>query len=102
MSEPKFTPGPWAVDWPGEEATPEMETRMYVTLAKSGDIVAELTRDEIGKADAALIAAAPLLYQLADEMLTALHAGEDGPPRNCHLSLCRRASAALRAARGET
>jgi len=103
MSEPSFTPGPWAFERAKMAVDDGFDHGIIAILNGKSTVIGEAYErvgEEIcapSKANAALIASAPCLYKALDQLLDDM--GEDG------LSVCQAAKeqavAALRKARGE-
>jgi len=89
MSEPKFTPGPWRVG----KSIYQSQARV---VAEKGGRVADVFayEEDQDHANAALIAAAPEMYELLDELDKATTAAEID-------ALYTRIPALLKKARGE-
>ena len=99
MGEAKFTPGPWSVD-AGFETSRPGDFDEYWQVHDGKDAIACSAYCYAGnrKANAHLIAAAPELYEVLDDIATAAHNGF-----NIHQNsvLIAEARAALAKARGE-
>jgi hypothetical protein len=72
VSEAKFTPGPWVVS---ENKHPPVSGYIFHSVfASTGETICEDLPNEEGKADAHLIAAAPDLYTVLNQIATDIEA----------------------------
>jgi len=93
MSDTKFTPGPWMAHETGRARSEVPEHEIHWT--DDGECVAEVVH---GIANAQLIAAAPELYKVLDQMTAFMH--EPGCYSNQH-PMVQAGMQALAKARGE-
>jgi len=101
MSDTKFTPGPWVVDFDGTighvKSVAENEYANTPTVARYDIGIPGVSESE-QYANAHLIAAAPELYKVLDEMTAFMH--EPGCYSNQH-PMVQAGMQALAKARGE-
>lgn len=105
MSEPKFTPGPWFVTHPWYETERWIDVSFAGSITKAGGppiFIARIMGNE--KNNAALIVAAPALYEALEELVTEYKSdteNEYGPGLLDNDEIYQRCLSALALARGE-